>query len=438
MNALQAFQGRMAGNETAVRQSGILEFEDRLAKYLSAEPRYIHLKRHLGAAQVKLVDIKNEIGKQRAVLQTDRQTFEIRLKKLNHELEEIPKQAKHIPVIIKQHQLQTETAIQQSLEELYTQIELSLPGYMEKQELPSLHKEGFWDQIMSVGKAAIGARRELCKEAMELAVNYIRQQVKQWQEAPENEPGATRVLASHVKNMLLDLEAEAKTIDRRYAEVQIELTGWTPPEAQAEVKGASLASRVTAVAFGALMGNANIVFTGGAQGWVGLFHGLIAEITTLGVLWCVSSLAFFLTWGLPIAAATGLIWNFVRGTKTIEDDVKKAAVKSLLYGYPANEKENVPAFGGIAKEPRRMREEVAAAVAKRFEAIEKAVMQEVNARIQLEENSIRNQHAEVMKNTVDRAEKLKTLDVYEEDIKRCGAELDQALAGAAQGAVQST
>jgi len=435
MNALRAFQGRMAGDEAAVRNSGILEFEDRLAKYLSAEPRFIHLKRHLGAAQVKLVDIKNEIGKQRSVLQTDRQTFESRLEKLKNDLDDIPKKIKYIPKIIEQHRTLTEVAIQQSLEELYAKIEIDLPGYMKNQPLPSLHKENFWERLKETGKAAVGLRKTLCKEAMGLAVDYVRLRVSQWREAPENESGATSILASNVHNMLQDLEAEAKIIERRYSELQIALTGWTPPEAQADMKGAGLANRITAATFGALTGNIDYVFSGGAQGWGGVFNGMIVRIATAAPL--VFFFGVSLPVALPIAMAAGLAWNFVRGTDAIEGEVKDQAVKTLLRGCEANPKESIPAFGGIASEPKLMRKVIAAAVGEKFAAVEKGVMREVNDRIQLEENSIRNQQAEVIKNSVDRAEKLKVLNGYEEDIKRCGAEFDQALAGAAQGATQS-
>jgi hypothetical protein len=427
LNALQAFKGRMADDEGAVQESSILEFERRLAEYLETEPRYVHLQRFLGAAEPLLDKIEEVIGKECAALETDEETFQMRLAELQPKLAEVPKRAKRIPGIIRQHRIQAQAALQQSLEELYGEIEQDLPAHMESQKIPSLHKENLFSRLWELIKSRL-FQKQLCKEAMDIAIAYLRSRVKEWQENPPTEKGAQQALKVHMENMIEELKAEAAAIERQYTEAQIALTGWTPPEAVASAKRTNLASRVTAAAFGAITGNVDYVFLGGLAGWGGVFRDMLGRIAITTPLVFVFHLA--LPVALPIAIVGGVVWSIIGGTGRLETNIKTSAVNALLKGYP--KQEGVPAFAGLANEPRRMRETIAAAVGAKFDEIESRVMKVIRDQIQIEEESLRNQQADLLKNTGQRAKTLEALNSYQTKIQSCRADLKQAWTSAAQ------
>lgn len=429
MNAYQAFKGRMAGDEKAVQESGIVEFEIRLAQYLESERRYVHLQRFLGAAEPMLNSIQQTISKQHSALETDLRTFQDRLAEQQPKLAEVSKRAKRIPGIINHHRLQAQAALQQSLEELYDEIERDLPIYMQGQQIPSLHNENILLRILELLKSQL-TRKKLSKEAMDIAVAYVRSRVKKWQNAPLEEKGAPGALKSCVDKMIEELKAEAAAIEREYNQAQIALTGWTPPEAMASSRTASLPSRVTAVVFGALTGQFDYVFLGGLKGWGGVFRDLLARVAISAPLVFVFHLA--LPVALPFAIAGGVIWATLGGTDKLEADIKKAAVDVLLKGCPGDEKKKIPQFGGLFREPRRLREIIAAAVAAKFGEIEQRVMKEVNGQIQIEEQALLNQQEDVLENASERGKKLESLKSYEAEIQLCRAELKQAWTSAAQ------
>jgi hypothetical protein len=425
LNALQAFKGRMADDETAVQESGILEFERRLVRYLETEPRYVHLQRFLGAAEPLLDGIEQTIGKQRAALETDQRTFQGKLIELKPKLAQVPKRAERIPGVIQQYRDRAQRALQQSLEALYAEIEQDLPAYMESQKIPSLHKADILSQVWELVKGQV-FQKQLAKEAMDIAIDYVRSRVREWQENPSNEKGAHRALQVHVQKMIEELEAEAAAIERQYAEAQIILTGWTAPEATANAKGAGLVNRVTSAAFLALTGDVGYFWTAFDAGKG--FRDMLTCIAIAAPLVFVFNMA--LPIALPVAIISSVVFDLFGDARKLEVRIKMSAVDALLNGYPKQGR--IPAFGGLANEPRRMRETIAAAVACKFDEIEKRVMKVVRNQIQVEQQTLRNQEEDLLQNTADRTKRLDCFTNYQAKIQSCRAELKQAWTSAAQ------
>ena len=429
MNALQAFKGRMHEDEEAVRKSGVLKFEERLANYLQAEPRYVHLQRFLGRAEPVLNSIEQAIDKQIKALEVDQQGFQNKLAELLPKLADVPKRARRIPEIIKFAKAQAQASIQNSLEELYADIERDLPEYMTQQPLRSIHNEEFTKRWKAIVMARV-SQKALAKEAQDIALEYIRQRVKRWQEAPLEENGAPRALKLHMDNMMADLTDVVTAIERQYEEIQLNLSGWTPPSAATGFKPTSLANRVSAAAFGLATGQIDYIATGGMGGWNAIGRDLIGRLAVAVPLMLIFGPQAIVV--VPLAALGGLVWSIAGGVDKLEANVKKAVVNALLNGYPANEKEAVPAFGGLASEPRRMRSTIAEAVEKKFGEIETSVMKVVNDQIQAEDQALRNQQEDALRSAADRAGKLEVLKGYADQIRQSRNELKQALTSAAQ------
>jgi Dynamin family len=430
MNALQAFNGRIEQNEEEVRRSGILAFEERLAAYLQDEPRFVHLKRFLDRAEPAITSIEKAIDKEARGLEQEQQGFQAVLDGLLPKLAEVPKRAARVPKTIKHACTQAQKAVLASLKQAYAQIEEDLPAYMQEHPLPCMHKEKYLENLWSIAKARVNPDKTAVKEAQEIALDYIKAEMRRWRTAPPDQQGAQQAMQPHLDAMMEELRQDAAAIERDFANIQFELTGWTAPDAQSRVEGASLANRVTAAVFGVLTLQPDYTAMGAVGGWNAIGRGMLGRIAVIAPLMFVFHASLPVT--LPLAIVGGIFWSVAGGVEKLENNIKKTVVEKLLRGYPADEQRGIPAFGGLANEPQRMQDLIDDSVKKLYDDIEASVMKVVNGQIQDEQQSLLNQQENAQLNAADRAAKLSVLKGYTAEIRKARNELKQALTSAAQ------
>lgn len=428
LNALQTFKGRMNENHQAVAASGIIPFETRLVEYLQFERRIVHLQRYLGAADPILVSMEQLISKQCYGLEERQQSSQVKIADLERRLAEIPKRMPNFPKIIKRACQDAQRSVQDSIEELYRDIECSLPEHMAHQSLPSLHKEGYWERLKASANAT-WEQKQLVQEALNIALQFIESRVDQWREAPANENGVSRSLNIPITDMVEELRAEATVIEQQYAQIQFELTGWKDSDISTKLQTASFGAQVTAATVDALdiqLDCSGIGYAGEKRALGRLALGSLS----VGIPGLIVHMALPVL--LPVTIAYGIAFSILTGMDSMERKIKDNVVTVLLKGSEGNPKEGIPPFGGLANEPRRQREKIASFVRKHFVEIEARVIQIVNDHIQMEEQSLRNQLEELNRTATERKHKLMELNGYATQVQRCRVELKEVWASVSE------
>lgn len=379
IDARTALKGKLEGNARLVNSSGLTHFERRLQTFLEKDRRAVHVERFVAGANSHAEEIAKLIAKRIPMLEMEQQKFQARYQEIQPELERIRARGRRLSVIFERHRRDCQQQLQDSFEQLFVQIRQELPEELKQWKLPSLHTDSVMRNILA-GALSQFQKKKLSAEAMEKALEIVKQKVAAWQQAPASQPGANQIVSRAMEKLMEEVNQEVAAIEREYDQVNFQLLGWDPHQAELNVKGPHWLERVGAAGVGVFIGSPDYILTGGVGGFKGLGRDFAVRAAVAIPL--VLLHAPILPVVIPVSMAAGLIGNIVWGSSALEKEIKGKAVQLLVYGDPKSGLE------GLRAEPERARPYLAKVVEQVLGKIETEVSQKVNLRIKEEERNI--------------------------------------------------
>jgi hypothetical protein len=381
VDAFTALEGKLEGDAQKVKNSGLAFFEANLRDFLEKDRRVVHIQRFVQGADSHAEAIKTLIEKRIPLLQKEQADFERRYAEIKPELERIHAQKRRLKTTFDRYRRDCQQQLEESFEQLFTQIRQELPQELKSKQLPSLHSESFLKNFL-VSAISSFQKKKLTKEATDIAAEIIKKKVDAWQKAPATSPGASQVLASVIEKMQDEVSREVTAIGREYDQIHFHLSGWTPDQAEINLKGPSWGERIVAGGIGLALGQPDYIFTGGTQGFKGMGRDLVGRIVVVVPL--VLLHAPLLPVIIPAAMISGLVTNIIWGTSSLEKEIKDKVVQQLVWGDPKTKDE------GLRGEVTRAKPHLQKIIAEIFNKIEADITQKVEQRMSEEERTIQN------------------------------------------------
>jgi hypothetical protein len=375
VDVLKALDGRLTGNNKHIEASGMANFERRLNMFLREECLAVHNERFCKDAERNILGLQSLLNKRLPLLSADSARFEERLKHYQPQLQELRKRAKKLDTIFRIHLRNCQEELVSDYEHLMNTICQQLPDVMAQRHLPGL--EGTGKKLMANFKS-----KQLLGEAFQMARDYVRGEVEAWQSADRERRGPQRIISEHIENLMRDITAEIKQIEKKYDEIRFALSGAQAEVENAELKGPGLAERVVSVALGLALGAVDVAIAGGAGG---LKHAgrYAAGAIAVGVPLALIG-APLLPVVVPISIITGLVTNALWGAQSLEKEIKKRVVDLMINGDAQQ------GMHGLHELHHRNRSELDRAVLEVFSNIQVKVEHEVERYVQEEEWNIQS------------------------------------------------
>jgi hypothetical protein len=316
VNAALGRDGRFDGDAAAVDESGLTDFEQRLAEFLLRERQEVHLRKFVTLAANLGATIEAHITQRRQAAQTDqvrlREAYALAMPKL----EAIQARPAKLPQIFRRYRAEAESLLTTSFTELVAQIRRELPDHLEATPLPSGEKF-----------AKVFQQKKLQEEAARLISDFVTVRIERW-----SNDEANSLLEPVLERLGDEIESEIATIGRQFDEIHVEL-GWNAPGVAAPVVGTS--ERVLSAVASLLVGDIAGVLGGGVGGWrgaAGSIGGLFGTAFVLGALGLAGSVVFF-----PVVLAGAIVLGVIGGGVSLERRIKNKASEQtdqVLAGMP--------------------------------------------------------------------------------------------------------
>lgn len=399
IDAQSALQGKLTDDPRLLDRSGLAHFEQRLQTFLDKDRRAVHVERFVKGAMSQALDVAERIAKRIPLLEVEQQQFQARYQEILPQLEQIRARGRRLSQIFARHRRDCQLELQDSFEQLFLQIRQDLPAELKSWQIPSLHTGNMWQKAVANALAPF-QKNKLAKEAMEKALEIVKQKVTVWQQAPASESGANQIMSRAVERLIEEVSQEVAAIERACDQVTFHL-GWDPQQIQLTVKGPHWVERASAAGLAVLLsGSPDYILTGGVGGFKGLGRDVAGRLAVVIPLLLLHAPLFPVV--IPVSMIAGLVNTILWGSKALEKEIKDKAVQMLVYGDPKSGTEGV-----LRAEPERARPYLAKLVDEVFGKIEAGVSQEVDRLIKGEEQNIQASLQDSARNAEEK-EKLKT------------------------------
>jgi hypothetical protein len=424
VDALTALEGKLQGDAQKVKNSGLAFFEENLRDFLEKDRRVVHIQRFVQGADSHAQAIKTLIEKRIPLLQKEQADFERRYAEIQPELERIHAQKRRLKTTFDRYRRDCQQKLEESFEQLFTQIRQELQQELKSKQLPSLHSNSFWKNTLANALSPF-QKKKLTKEATDIAAEIVQKKVDAWQKAPATSPGASQVLARVIEKMQDDVSREVTAIGREYDQIHFHLSGWTPNQAEINLKGPGWGERIVAGGIGLALGQPDYILTGGVGGMKGLGRDLAGRLAIAVPLILLH--APLLPVVIPAAMIGGLVTNIVWGASSLEKEIKDKVVQQLVWGDPKTGDE------GLRGEVTRAKPHLQKIVTEIFGKIETDITQKVEQRMNEEERTIQNSLKDSSRSAEEKKQLIAAMQSHLGVIAKSRQVLADALNAAKQG-----
>ncbi|MET7403723.1 dynamin family protein [Dactylosporangium sp. NPDC005572] len=307
IDAELARAARYSGDAAGVERSGLLHFEQRLASFLLGNRQYIHLNKFVTLASQHSTVIEQQIDQRQTALRADQAKLREAQEAILPKLAAIRSRPAKLPRLFSRYKSRAEAEIKVAFTSLVAEIRRDLPGHIEGYSLPSGEK--FMKALN---------QKKMGQEAADEISRFVRSRVEDWSQG-----GAADVLRPLVTEMVEEVADEVATIERKFGEIHLELTGWQVDANAGPV--VSTNEKVVSAVASVLVGNPLGAVGAGAGGWRGAVGSAVGAFGTglvLGLLGISSAVVFW-----PVALAGALLFGLIGGGIGLEKRIKAKAVE---------------------------------------------------------------------------------------------------------------
>jgi len=320
VEALQALDASLAGDDGGLERSGLAAFERRLSQFLLVERYPAHAEKICKTIDLIAERVLEGLGKRGSVLQADVIKLEQAISECRKKLDEIEQRKERIVRLIDRAGREIERTASDSYRNMLADLIDDLPNRFAATPIPSLKSVG--DRL----KALFDQR--YAKDAVKVLNELVADAHRAW---GGSAPGGTeldRVLAPIFERLRDDIREECRGIDENLLEIRVEIANLDPtfqPEAAPVV---STWERITWIGIGIVVGDLSLGLTGGAGGWRAVAGSMGSAVAT-GVLLALFHVALGPVGliAIIVAAMGGGAGGAAMG---IESRLRKAALKAYI------------------------------------------------------------------------------------------------------------
>lgn len=404
IDAKMAMEGKLSGDQSLIEASGLGPFERRLGEFLVRDRQRTHVERWVRVASDTAGLMDQQISQRRKGLEQDQARLQAAYDKIKPELEAIHQRKAKLPALFERYLRECQRELRSSFQEMVNQVRQDLPDHLARTPLPTM-KTATGMVFSSFQQGA------LCKEALTVCNAFITERVKAWTNNPPEKPGAQRSLAPILQRFTEDIRDEVARIDRAFAQMQLQLTGWAPQTGGPSTV-ISMQERVLAGVAGLFVGDFASLFGAGGGGWravVGNLAGQLAVGIGMFALGLAGSLVF-----LPAVLAAGILGSLLGGGWGLEERIKRSVLLAVDQGTDGSggkvKDEKGNEVRGLVHAAADAAPKIDSACASLFKALEEDVMQKVNAEVEGEESNIRKIMEDNKRDAADKARLVAELD----------------------------
>jgi hypothetical protein len=363
VDALAAGLAKLAGDGAVYEKSGMPRFEHKLSDFLLNERFETHVTRFVHAADLHAAGALDHIGQLRSALVVDRERLQEAAKAQLPKLEAIRARRDKLPAILERYRRDCCVNVLASYEQMIGQLRIELPSLVRGKTLTSL--EGFGGTIK-----AHFTKKAVQEEAAAIYTDIIKQHQESWCNNAIDKPGIRQVFEPTIERMMDEIVDEVAAIQTELRSLHFELTGWSPVVPR-DTK-ADIAGRLLGIVGGILLHDVGVIAGGanGLRGLAGTLAGYVAGATLAAIL----GLAFPVA--LPVVIIAGLVGAIFVGRAGLEDRIWRATCEK--------------ADPVLAQLPGEVRSTIDRETRELFKRLEEAIMADVNAIIDKEEQALRH------------------------------------------------
>jgi hypothetical protein len=399
VSALDAFRGRVKGDDAAVEKSGLPAFERRLGEFLVNERFPAHLVKHATSAIEFGKGIEEHISQREAAARADQKKLQEAYLAEQPKISQLQARVDKLPGIFAAYRAQAELDLRASFRQAVADVRRDLPEHMQTVELPG----GSLTAVLQAKKMTAAASEALAA--------FVTQRLERWAQRD------AMVVLTPVKNQLSEeVAAEVAAIGRQLEEIHFRMTGWEVGTDGTNVRLIGTTERVLSAVAGLFFGDLSAAVTGGAGGWRGAAGGIAGALGAAFLLTVmgIGGIVFF-----PVTLAAAAIGGLLLGGMGLDKRVIKKVVET--------------ADTELAKLPDQSGDQIAEHTATFFAEAEREVTAEVRGYIDEQVRAIEqfvelNQRDQTSKDRV-----LKELAQARTQVRGHLASLQQAIAIARQG-----
>lgn len=391
VNALQAEEGRLLGEQKLVDESGLTRLESRLGEFLVNDRHFVHLERFTHAATREGVAIERHISQKRAILLRESKDLDNAAEEIRPKLDELRRRREKVPEILGRYRREATRTLGNSFEEIFSGLRRSIRWELEARPLPSLES---WK-----GKAVATVRpQKVVKEAEVAFQTIVDEAVASWVNAPQGKLGARDLLEPIIMRMNAELTQEVGEIEKGFHEIRWYLTGGWKHESTELDDTVTLTQKFLAVVAGVLLQNIGIAIGGSVGGPRAALISAGGTFATAAGLGLLAAVGVPITWPLFLGATVvaGIVGGLGGNLVGMEQRVKRRVVEALE-----------PRLDNVESEAR---EDLEKQIGLLFQKIEDEGMKELRSSIEAEEQDIRSM---LEANAQSREEKVKMLGELE-------------------------
>lgn len=361
VNALRAFDGKMAGDTAAVATSGMATLEERLGEFLLRERHHTHLQKFVKLAELGAALIEQQVAQRRAALDRDEEALQRAYEQIQPQLRDIRQRRERLPRIIQLAQREFERQARTSFQAMINRLRQDLPDMLASRPMPSL--QGATRIIYQV------QHKKLLREATTLCDEIVLEHVNRWRETE-----VPALLTPILERMLEEINDEVAAIDRQFANVHLQMTGLNVTDLPGQGL-LTMKERVLSSVVGLVLGGPALALMAPGAGWRGVAGAAAGQFVTgfaLAVFGLTTSAI-----ALPLLLAVTAAGVFLGNSFGLEGRIKANAIK--VYD------------GGLRQAAERIADtDLVSQVQDLFKRLEEALMGELLATIEDEERNIQN------------------------------------------------
>lgn len=328
-----------ARNTELAEQSGLVQFQARIARFLMSERYGAHLLKTVRAIKPLGESLSASVDSLITATRADEARLREAIAACQADLETIKKKKLSIETLVTNAQTSMEITAQRSFEAKVSQIADAMPARLHSL---SLGVDGFMSKL-GAGTVQSG---KWTKIAAAKISDTTKNELEIWATADSDKPGLAGDLKPQMDQLVSSLREQAEEIATAIHRMRERIAslarpGMHDPKLTADGKMVSDVEMAASLATSILLGPLGLAGVGGWRGVAGAVGGTVAASFGLGLIAGILHLAFPPTLVLSLVAGAGAIAGAVFGsTQGVEDRLKKKAWEQVA-----------PKLRGIAQDP---------------------------------------------------------------------------------------
>ena len=405
IDAKQALDGRIGNDKTLVQNSGILNFEEALGKFLAEERYIVHFERFVSEAIKQVEPLQSQISKRQSAIRKSEEELQEKYKQSKEKLTEIDRRYEGIDKLFARYPDECSRVLNSSFKAMLFNLTRNLERLVKHENLKSL--EGLGGTLNSVFR-----QKSVVTEAQGILGRIIEERIDNWRKVE-----AQREVEKVLENFENELRRDVEEMEKLANQVSLTITGWRPnsnigADLDDVRQPVGWFERIFLSGVAMATGNLGAAFGAGVGGWRGLGTAFSAQIITATVLVLA---------GLPVtfpAVITVALIGSIAGSAGTAMNLKNRIWDKILEGVD-------PKFHEWSKSAES---EIAQNVSQIFNDIERQVKTELTKLIESEKRQIQKYLDDAKKDVEEKQAIFKHCDEMSEDVSKQKEILRQLIA----------